>query len=140
MTEPKVEAQHSLIHRSGVLKRISPAYASLALRIPTWESTLRRKPELLRETMSAFEALLKKGALARDLGLHTHPHVAELLEPDPFIMVRKHAGMSHSLLRMTATVMYSNDAETKFAQMQAGKRAHKAAMAARSVLALVSSK
>ena len=118
----EVEGKHGRIHLAAAHRKISPAFASLAMRVPEWEARLAHTPHLLRDTMHAFQELKKRGRLAIQLGVQDHPQVIAAMSVLP-----NHTNNSHQVALATANVMYGNDPESKFDQMASARRCNKAA-------------
>ena len=116
VTERCCEAKHSLAHVMGIYRNVSPSYVSLHLRLPEWEKAVKRKPEVVLETLDHFQETRKRRRLAPLLGLAAHPGISEVVA----------LGRSSSIrLKATAAVMYGDDPSSKFAKLEAAQAANK---------------
>ena len=116
MTERCVEALHGLTHVKGIYRKVTPAYASLYIRLPSWEQQLRTQPEMLAETVHLFRECRKRKALPELLGLAKHPRISEALASPNW---------SCTILTTTACVIYGDDDSSKYAAMAQAKKAQK---------------
>lgn len=110
VVERGIESKHSITHRKGALRKPSPAYLSLQLRMPMWENDLKRKAETLGETSESYRRLHKARRLVEDLGIQKHPRISPLLSDRRV--------KTSSLLKAASAVMYSNDEEGKYSDLK----------------------
>lgn len=116
-TERRIEARHAITHRSTIHRRVTPAYVSLQLRMPGWESSLKRQRDLLQQTVECFERARKVRRLVHDLGLSTHPQLSAMLADKKT--------RSCDLWRILAAVLYSDDPANQFANLNKGRQVNR---------------
>ena len=124
MCAAEVEGKHGRIHLHGAHRNITPAFASLSIRVPEWEARIAKKPHLLNDTVLCFQKVKKRGRLAERLGLLSHPKVLTAMSVLP-----NHTNNASAVGLATASVMYANDDESKFDKMVTARRSNKRASA-----------
>eukprot|EP00959_Pyramimonas_sp_CCMP1952_P471780 9498967-Pyramimonas_sp.AAC.1 len=83
INERTIEGRFSSATQSKQWRKVGPSYIPTALRVPMWESEVKRSASVLDMTVSEFERCRKRQCLPQLLGLERAPLVAEALASEP---------------------------------------------------------